>query len=183
MQIQGEPGTGKSKVIRTVSEFFEQQGQQTALLRAVHTGIAASIIDGKTLHGILMSGINVQVPSKEKLGKLAAFWGPVMYLIIDEISMVSREFFAKLSRIVGLVKRRAGCNNAELPFGGVNVIIVSYFHQFPPVASKPLYWGAAENSDPDGDDTYGNELYKRFETVVILKQQVRVTDMNWVKLL
>ncbi|KAF8574050.1 hypothetical protein K439DRAFT_1373600 [Ramaria rubella] len=52
MQIQGEGGTGKSKVIQTVTEYFATQESCVMLLKAAYTGIAASIINGKTTHTI-----------------------------------------------------------------------------------------------------------------------------------
>ncbi|KAI0076307.1 hypothetical protein K474DRAFT_1555662, partial [Panus rudis PR-1116 ss-1] len=50
MQIQGEGGTGKSKVIQTITQFFHQRGVGRMLLKSAYTGIAASLIEGKTTH-------------------------------------------------------------------------------------------------------------------------------------
>ncbi|KAI0054549.1 hypothetical protein BV25DRAFT_1781238, partial [Artomyces pyxidatus] len=52
--IHGEGGTGKSKVIQTVTEYFAQRRAQHKLLKAAYTGVAASLIDGKTTHTIGM---------------------------------------------------------------------------------------------------------------------------------
>ncbi|KAL4077871.1 hypothetical protein J3A83DRAFT_4087193 [Scleroderma citrinum] len=49
MLILGEGGTGKSKVIQTVTEYFAQRGVVHILLKSAYTGVAASI-DGKTIH-------------------------------------------------------------------------------------------------------------------------------------
>ena len=45
-------GTGKSKVIQTVMEAFTVRGQSDLLIKAAYTGVAASLIDGKTTHMI-----------------------------------------------------------------------------------------------------------------------------------
>ncbi|TFK91366.1 hypothetical protein K466DRAFT_442592, partial [Polyporus arcularius HHB13444] len=52
MILYGEGGTGKSRVIQTVSEAFAARGCTYMLVKAAYTGIAASLIDGKTTHVI-----------------------------------------------------------------------------------------------------------------------------------
>ena len=49
MMIYGEGGTGKSKVIQNITSLFEQKNMSYALQKTSYTGIAASLIDGKTL--------------------------------------------------------------------------------------------------------------------------------------
>lgn len=50
MVLFGEGGTGKSKVIQTITDAFAQKGAQFMLMKAAYTGVAASLIDGKTTH-------------------------------------------------------------------------------------------------------------------------------------
>ncbi|KAI1785899.1 hypothetical protein LXA43DRAFT_864478, partial [Ganoderma leucocontextum] len=50
MIIHGEGGTGKSRVIQTVTEAFNSRRSTFLLVKAAYTGIAASLIDGKTTH-------------------------------------------------------------------------------------------------------------------------------------
>ena len=42
MVIHGEGGTGKSRVIQTITKMFEQKAASTALLKSAYTGIAVS---------------------------------------------------------------------------------------------------------------------------------------------
>ncbi|KAJ3742588.1 hypothetical protein DFH05DRAFT_1372942, partial [Lentinula detonsa] len=49
MIVHGEGGTGKSRVIQTITQMFEKSGAASMLLKSAYTGIA-SLIDGKTLH-------------------------------------------------------------------------------------------------------------------------------------
>ncbi|KAF8441320.1 hypothetical protein L210DRAFT_799274, partial [Boletus edulis BED1] len=61
------------------------------------------------------------------------------YLIIDEKSMLSRKFLARISSSIRTGKSLAGALGSDLAFGGINVILVGDFHQFPPVIGRPLY--------------------------------------------
>ncbi|KAI5892664.1 uncharacterized protein SCHCODRAFT_02456706, partial [Schizophyllum commune H4-8] len=50
MLLYGEGGTGKSRVVQTITELFRAKGVPHLILKGAYTGIAASLIDGKTLH-------------------------------------------------------------------------------------------------------------------------------------
>lgn len=185
MQLQGEPGTGKSRVIQSITRTFDGKGVATSLQRAAPTGIAACLIDGRTLHKVLGLDLSGNIPTDSKLLELAAFWRLILYLIIDEISMVARDFLAKLEVILELAKERAGVERDGKVFGGVNIIIVGDFHQFPPVMASnraALYFPIDTAKDSD-DEIIGRQLYERFTTVVVLEEQVRVTDPGWQDLL
>ncbi|KIK25555.1 hypothetical protein PISMIDRAFT_96710, partial [Pisolithus microcarpus 441] len=113
--------------------------------------------------------------------KLQQFWHDYEYLIIDEMSMVGKTFLAKLSRNIAVGKMTdAGAVTAH-SFGGINVIMCGDFHQFPPVAvgpSEALY----VPSKPQNKGTpaqLGRAIYEEFQTVVILQEQMRVTDKVW----
>ncbi|KAG9020892.1 hypothetical protein FRB95_003284 [Tulasnella sp. JGI-2019a] len=67
MQIHGKGGTGKLKVIRTVTDTFQALGADEMLTRSAYTGIAASIIDGKTLHTIAAILMNGGLPSSDSI--------------------------------------------------------------------------------------------------------------------
>ena len=184
MFIPGEAGVGKSKTVQTVTANFISRGVGAILVKGAYTGIAASAINGQTLHFIAMIPLNGAKQSAQTIKALETYWHDKHYLIIDEISMVSREMFAKLSNIIG--RARAGqVFSSEQPFGGLNVILVGDFHQFPPVASRtstPLYVPCNPLKD-SALDMLGRKLYEQFDVVVRLTIQVRVTDQVWVNLL
>ncbi|KAI9067822.1 hypothetical protein FKP32DRAFT_1563049, partial [Trametes sanguinea] len=50
MLLVGEGGTGKSRVIQTITAMFAKKGASHMLAKGAYTGIAASLISGKTLH-------------------------------------------------------------------------------------------------------------------------------------
>ena len=58
MMIPGEGGVGKSKLVQTITQNFQQRDLGHWWVKGAYTGIAASLIDGKTLH--VLAGIPVK---------------------------------------------------------------------------------------------------------------------------
>ncbi|KAF8673089.1 helicase family, partial [Rhizoctonia solani] len=178
-------GTGKSRVIQTITQEFKQQGASHMLLKSAYTGIAASLIDGQTTHHIAAISVRnkKQILSPEARIKLGLLWKNVKYLIIDEFSMLSKEFLARLSRHIEIAKLEYDPSAAGQPFGGVNVILGGDLHQFPPVASSShgalFHPTRLSRENPDEAAVLGRALYKRFNTVVKLRKQIRTIDPIW----
>jgi hypothetical protein len=80
MIILGKGGIGKSKVIQMITQNFQQQNMSDWLVKGAYTGIAALLIDGKTLH--VSAGIPVrgEKQSAQTLQKLHDFWHTKQYL-------------------------------------------------------------------------------------------------------
>ena len=137
-----------NKVIQMITKNFQRRGVGDWCVKGAYTGIAASLIDGKTLHvlaGILVRG-GKQLAHTFK--KLRAFWCTKQYLIIDKISMLLRTFFAKLYHIISTAME----TDEDKIFGGLNMILSGDFHQFPPVVtqqSAPLYWPVDSRHDSE----------------------------------
>ena len=109
--------------------------------------------------------------------KLERNWEPYDYLALDEMGMIAKDFFALLSRNTSIGKKKTGGQS----FGGINVILFGDFHQFPPVA-RPIRDALYYPSNPLTDSIssqVGRATYEEFSTVVILKQQRRITDPVW----
>lgn len=184
MLIVGEGGTGKTRLIQTITEYFKSKGVERLLVKSAYTGIAASLIDGKTTHTVAALSVNNHNMSEKTKNKLTTFWNQRRYLVIDEVSMISRRMLALISQRLSVAKATAGMQ--DLPFGGINVILAGDFHQFPPVATKkraPLYYEIDIEKGDTVEECTGRETYEMFQTVVILKEQVRVTDPGWLELL
>ncbi|PPQ74787.1 hypothetical protein CVT24_003726 [Panaeolus cyanescens] len=183
MIIHGEGGTGKSKVLQTVTQAFKKQGCAHMLIKAAYTGVAASLIEGKTTHtvgNISARAKDNDYVSDETKSKLEKIWETYTYLAIDEISMISKDFLALLSRNIGIGKR-----NTEQSFGAINVILLGDFHQFPPVARPirdALYYPINQEIDTLTSQI-GRAIYEEFRTVVLLKEQRRVSDPVWLDFL
>jgi len=187
MITYGEGGTGKSIVLQTISAAFKARQQEHLFAKAAYTATASSLVDGKTTH--IVGGISISSSrfdgessiSNEGRTKLERFWEDYQYLAIDEMSMLSKDFFALLSRNISIGKK----NEQQVSFGGLNIIILGDFHQFPPVA-RPIRDALFYANDPERDGVssqIGRSIYEEFTTVVQLKQQCRTHDPVWLEFL
>jgi len=98
--------------------------------------------------------------------------------------MISQNFLAKLSSILCIIMSEVKGMRQDAPFGRLNIIMSGDFHQFPPVGEgsmAPLYWPASIRDHPEA--ALRSKLFAQFRTVIILKEQKRVTDPEWICLL
>ncbi|KAF9778137.1 hypothetical protein BJ322DRAFT_1014984 [Thelephora terrestris] len=112
--------------------------------------------------------------------KLQDFWRNIRYLIIDEYSMLSKSFLAALSRNISIGMEGSQGFRQATSFGGLNVILCGDLHQFPPVACgkrESLYYPVS--TDDKLTSQVSRKIYEEFSTVIILKEQMRVTDHIW----
>lgn len=181
MQIQGEGGTGKLMVISKITELFKLHRQESQLRKSAYTGIAASLIEGSTLHQLALLHQTSKL-SKEAIERLRRTWGKVKYLIIDEVLMILKRTLAEISEMIGIGTQQSGENNSTVAFGGINIIIAGNFHQFPPVVGAGKGRGALYSPAVASHGikaVMGREIYEQFTTVVILKEQFRIQDKAW----
>ncbi|KAE8291439.1 ATP-dependent DNA helicase PIF1 [Larimichthys crocea] len=146
--VTGGAGCGKSHVIKCIHEEatkilrqlprFRDQGDMStpAVLLTAFTGTAAFNISGKTLHSMLKLPRSLKPPYQglgNTLDEMRAMLSNAEILIIDEISMVSKELFAYVHWRFQQIKGN------RKPFGGMSVLAVGDFYQLPPLGkSKPL---------------------------------------------
>uniref|UniRef100_A0A1I7Z420 ATP-dependent DNA helicase PIF1 n=1 Tax=Steinernema glaseri TaxID=37863 RepID=A0A1I7Z420_9BILA len=127
----GSAGTGKSLVLKKI--IGSLPAASTFVTAA--TGVAACQIGGTTLHSFVGIGTGTASLSncirlvEEKKG-LVAQWKSCTHLIIDEISMVSGDYFEKMEAVARTIRR------SNLPFGGIQLIITGDFLQLPPVVQR-----------------------------------------------
>jgi len=134
--LTGKAGTGKTTFLKSLHERTDKR-----LIVTAPTGVAAINAGGVTLHSFFQLPLGPFVPgnegyergtrpqfrfSKEKKKILES----LDLLVIDEISMVR----ADLLDAVDSVLRRYRNNN--LPFGGVQLLMIGDLHQLPPVAKR-----------------------------------------------
>ena len=183
MLIHGEPGTRKSKVIQTTTEHFIACAAKHMLMKSAYTGVASSIIDGKTMHSIaVISPRKDGTLNAKSRRKLQRIWKHIKYLVIDEVSMISKTFMAKLSCNISIGKMTDGNTPSPDSFGGISVILCGDFFQFPPVAggvSDALYNPVCNVLKNTVDSQTGRVIFEEFTTVVSLTEQMRVMDPTW----
>ncbi|KAI6126364.1 hypothetical protein EDD16DRAFT_1425629, partial [Pisolithus croceorrhizus] len=113
--------------------------------------------------------------------KLQQQWRTYEYLIIDEMSMLGKTFLACLSHNVAIGKMAEGSPASSESFGGISVIMCRDFHQFPPVAvaaSEVLYIPGNPRKDSTLSQV-GHAIYEEFQMVVLLQQQMQVSNKVW----
>jgi len=131
--LTGSAGTGKSYTIKYIIEYLNNANKKYAITAS--TGTAAVIIGGQTLHSFLGLGLgtgsvkeilNNILKNKKKYESILN----LDVLIIDEISMIDKELFEKISIILSIIK-----SNDKF-FGNIQLILVGDFCQLAPVKGK-----------------------------------------------
>ena len=168
MYVGGEAGTGKSRLIHAVTEFFMRSGMARRLRLTSYMGVAARNIKGMTLHAALQ--LSQRKRSAKTTNDLIAMWQGVEYLFIDEVLMIGCAFLAQLSESLSIAK-----GNSQ-PFGGISIIFSGDFAQLPPVAQTRLFShiNTSRVSTRAGQqDVFGKLLWLSVDTVVILSEVMR----------
>ncbi|RDB25791.1 ATP-dependent DNA helicase RRM3 [Hypsizygus marmoreus] len=191
MLVLGQGGTGKSLLIDAISQTFAELGISNKLAKTASSGVAASLIGGDTLHswaGIPVNPSDSRSHWTERGNKLSQgkrirnIKGKLLWLH-DELSMTTKDHLCLASQAIGKVLTREPGSDATLPFGGMDVVLFGDFHQFPPVKNRT---GALYCNRPETDKAraiIGREIYMQFTKVVILKEQNRIRDPVWNRIL
>eukprot|EP01063_Lacrimia_lanifica_P036848 TRINITY_DN7414_c0_g3_i1.p1 TRINITY_DN7414_c0_g3~~TRINITY_DN7414_c0_g3_i1.p1 ORF type:complete len:1094 (+),score=137.16 TRINITY_DN7414_c0_g3_i1:124-3405(+) len=142
--ITGPAGTGKSRVLKAIIAHLRAAHKREEWIVTAPTGTAAVALEGQTLHSF--AGVGVPKHRKDfgrawhaesektKAGRPA--WRALKALVVDEVSMLSAEFFDLLSdAVIGVRNRYRGIEDAR-PFGGVQLILCGDFLQLPPIPEK-----------------------------------------------
>ncbi len=164
--LTGGAGVGKTTITRQVIQSFSDDAKKVAKLAS--TGMAATLIDGQTLHSFLDLGIanniedlekNSKFSIKKKIKKLIS---QMDLIVIDEISMVSDSLF----EMIELRLKQA-------EFKGT-LLVVGDFLQLPPVVR-----GNAEVKFAFESISWDNFAFKKVELTHIY----RTDDVKFIKLL
>ncbi|MEK7479839.1 MAG: PIF1 family DEAD/DEAH box helicase [Patescibacteria group bacterium] len=181
--LTGEPGSGKTHTINRYVAWLRERGVEPAVTAS--TGIAATHINGMTIHSWSCIGIKREVSdydiemiqSREKTAKRII---DTKVLIIDEISMLDAATLESVDRVLRTLRRRP--LQPEQPFGGLQVIFVGDFFQLPPVQThvRPT----RSNIPNTGMFAFESSAWKEANPVICyLSEQHRQEDGDFLDML
>ena len=140
--VQGEAGTGKTKLINCVISYanseFTQAGSKLDRPSSVvvaPTGMAASLVNGTTLHSLfqLNFGDELLPLTDSSLDNLRSSLEELKLLIVDEMSMVRADLLYQLHERLQQIKQ---CSQV---FGGVTVLLCGDLLQLKPVRGRFIF--------------------------------------------
>jgi len=128
--ITGSAGTGKTHLLNNYVQYLKERKVIPSIVAP--TGIAASHLNGQTIHSFFSLGIrdfidDDYIGSLLQKKYLVARFAKLKILIVDEVSMIAPEIFSFMDKILRAFKE------TQKPFGGVQVILSGDFFQLPPV--------------------------------------------------
>ncbi len=137
--LTGPGGTGKSFLLNTIYNELPKRINRKVAITAL-TGCAALLVHprAKTLHswagvGLAKEPAGQLIKEIRKSRKASMRWIETDILVIDEISMMTPEFFEKLDEIGRAIRR-----TPNQPFGGIQLVLVGDFYQLPPVVRQDI---------------------------------------------
>lgn len=150
VEIIGPAGTGKSFTLKRLIATLKRRHLNFAITAS--TGKAAIHIGGQTIHSFSGAGIGDQELEVylKKIKRSRWYrnqWTKTRVLIIEEISMLNKDYFDLLDNIARSIRKK------DEPFGGLQVVVCGDYLQLPPV---------------DAGFAFEAEAYKalKFQTVV-----------------
>lgn len=176
--VTGSAGVGKSFVLnQCIAKLRCMYGKDRVGI-AAPTGIAATHINGTTLHALFGLGLVQRVRDFDRMKKrkYAARIQKMDALVLDEISMVSADMLEHVERTISEIKR------SKRPFGGMQLVFCGDFYQLPPVPNRN------EPTDPDAFQNHGYAFeaptWQRCQLrAFVLREVFRQRDETFVALL
>lgn len=134
--LTGAPGSGKTFILNKFISKAENDGLRVGVTAT--TGIAATHLKGLTIHSWAGIGIKDELTEEDKqrlnsATKIKNRYKNTDVLIIDEISMLQGFRLDMVNDLAKYIRK------SELPFGGIQVILVGDFFQLPPISRTNSY--------------------------------------------
>ncbi|MCW8953553.1 MAG: AAA family ATPase, partial [Sulfurimonas sp.] len=166
--ITGSAGTGKTYLLNQFTFYLKSRKIIPTIVAP--TGIAASHLQGQTIHSFFSLGIrdtidDYYIESLLQKKYLQTRFSKLKILIIDEISMVSPEMFSAMDKILRAFKKN------DTPFGGVQTILSGDFFQLPPISKiakdKRFAWQSSSWKELELKTCYLEEKFRQDDNVLI----------------
>lgn len=131
--LTGSAGAGKTYVLNQYINYLKEHKVGVAVTAS--TGIAATHMNGQTIHSWSGIGIRDEVSMKQlsNLKEKKYFrdkMDAVKVLVIDEISMLHRNQLELVNRVLKYFKGN------QMAFGGIQVVFSGDFFQLPPIGNE-----------------------------------------------
>ena len=124
--VTGKAGTGKSTLLR----YFRATTKRSVAVVAP-TGLAAINVGGQTLHSFFKFAPRLIDPDRLPPSRNADVLQRLDTLVVDEVSMVRADLMDGVDRILRATRRRP-----DVPFGGVQVLLIGDLFQLPPIVRE-----------------------------------------------
>jgi ATP-dependent exoDNAse (exonuclease V) alpha subunit len=161
--LTGAAGTGKTYLLNKFIRRAKKSGKSVAVTAT--TGLAATHLNGNTIHSWAGIGIHDELPKKffQKMSKQRKdIINKADILVIDEISMLHDFRLDMIDNVLQQVREDSK------PFGGIQVVLCGDFFQLPPINRR---------DSKSGGFIYGSEVWRRNSfTVCYLVEQYRQTN-------
>lgn len=166
--LTGKAGTGKTTFLK-----YLQKHSAKNMVVAAPTGVAAINAGGVTLHSLFQLPFHPFIPTETNRFELLKniryqkqrinLLRKMELLVIDEVSMVRADVMDAIDAILKSVRR-----NHQVPFGGVQLLLIGDLYQLPPVA-KNDEWNILK-------DYYNSTFF--FDSLAIKEQQPLLIELT-----
>ncbi len=170
--LTGPAGSGKTFLLNEYISFLKKKDIDVAITAS--TGIAATHLNGRTIHSWCGMGINKSLSDKQikKLKSkkhLALRVKNTKVLIIDEISMINAKQLDLVNNICQAFRQDIR------PFGGIQTVLCGDFFQLPPIKKQ---------EDEDSRFVVESDIWNNMDIkICYLEEQFRQKDKQFLKVL
>ncbi len=131
--LTGSAGCGKTHVLNMFITHLKLQQKKVGITAS--TGVAATHINGMTIHSWAGIGVKKEITDREieellKKPYLHRRFRNTHTLIIDEVSMLPSAMLEAVDKVCRAFKQQ------DLPFGGIQVVLCGDFFQLPPIKKQ-----------------------------------------------
>ena len=185
--LTGKAGTGKTTFLHNLKDPLLNTGAGKRMIITAPTGVAAINAGGVTLHsffqlpfGPFIPGSEAHEKNRQRMFRFSKEKKRIIksldLLVIDEISMVRADLLDAVDAVLRQHRRN------ELPFGGVQLLMIGDLHQLSPVA-KPDEWQLLRQHYASVYFFSSHALAGTDVLTIELKHIYRQSDVRFIKLL